>query len=707
MLRLTSFVLALGIAFSSAPIASQVGGVDDRENTAATTWFTYSGQTAGQIAAAVAQGLRPTDLKVDDPALPTFTVCYVPNVGAYQKAFWWLIGIDQPTLQGFVQANQAIITNLSAWQGGGGTTLFAATLEPNVFGRTWWWYYDINATTFYNNAVALGARPTSISQYARNGGPAFAGVIVQNVGSDQRAWWMYNGISKPQMDGFLVQNGARLWTLLPDGNGLVTCVMIANPAFAWWYALGITAPQLITFANARNARVMDALRTGATVIGVMIENGAPLGRVGLLMHQLSDGVIGYYLKQVNGAVVDSFHERFVFEPASVLKTLHHFHSIDQARRGAIALNTPINVFLAAQLSCPLDFNPVNEQLCQVLARMMQVSDNNRTQAIVARFGAAAINNTAFALGMLDTQINHRIGCLGPIPNTLTLQDIGLLHEQVANGALGAETANFRNLMLRDPAVYGLGSLQNVLNQEAAGVGLNAAQFAGFKAAMQITFKDGAYSYPNGMQHRSWAARVRLPHRVGAQIQSVEYVTGVFLNGGSNFAAATASANLGAGEVVRPAINLAMLTWRGVIPGGFFAQFGVGCRDGNCPPMHQGVAPNQNPRIGGLASWEIVEAPPNQFAFMLLGLSNQLWNGIPLPLRLDILLGTRGCSLWIAPEFNFGALLTDASGFAALQLPFPNNPGFIGATFYTQGLITDPPSPGGLITTNGLTTVVGG
>jgi hypothetical protein len=699
--------LGLVACLTSACLFAQViGRPDDRENTAPTPWFTYAAQTPADIANAVGQGLRLTDLKIDDPLLHTYTVCYVPNAGAYQTPFWWLLAVDQPTLQGFAQANQAIITNLTAWQGPGGGTLFSATLEPNFFRRTWWWFYDITAAQFYNDALALGARPTSISQYARNGGAAFAGVMVANVGSDQRAWWMYHGISRAQMDGFLLQNSARLWSLLPDGNGLLTCVMIANPGNAWWYAIHVTGPQLIAFANARGARVMDALRTGGTVTGVMLGNFAALGRVGQLMRAVSDGVIGYYLKEVNGAVVDAFNEQFVFEPASVLKTLHHFHAMDAVLRRAIALNTPIQVFLAAQGSCPLDANPVQEQLGQVLARMMQLSDNNRTQAIVARFGAAAIQGSAAALGMVDTSLNHRIGCLGPIPNTATLVDLGTLHERVANGALGAETANFRAIMLNQLPGYAGGALQNVIQNEALAVGLNAAQLAGFLANLRLVYKDGVYVFGNGAQHRAWAAWLSLPHRVGGNVQAVEYVTGSFVNGASNFAGATAAANLGAGEVVRPALNLALRTWLGGQQPGAFVQFGAGCRGSHgAAPVHFGTAINQNPVIGGPVSYELAQAPPGRFAAIQLGTSNTLWNGIPLPLRLDFL-GMRGCTQWIAPAFEV-YLFTDAAGTATLPIVLPPDPALVGVSVFTQGLITDPPSPGFAITTNGLETVIGG
>jgi hypothetical protein len=50
--------------------------------------------------------------------------------------------------------------------------------------------------------------------------------------------------------------------------------------------------------------------------------------------------------------------------------------------------------------------------------------------------------------MASTQINHTLGCGGPIPNQTTLTDLATLYEDVANGTLlnATNRATFYSLM---------------------------------------------------------------------------------------------------------------------------------------------------------------------------------------------------------------------------------------------------------------------
>jgi len=47
------------------------------------------------------------------------------------------------------------------------------------------------------------------------------------------------------------------------------------------------------------------------------------------------GTVGVYLKEVNGAVIASHNESFIFESASTIKALIHFHAMRQVQDGAI------------------------------------------------------------------------------------------------------------------------------------------------------------------------------------------------------------------------------------------------------------------------------------------------------------------------------------------------------------------------------------
>lgn len=89
------------------------------------------------------------------------------------------------------------------------------------------------------------------------------------------------------------------------------------------------------------------------------------------------------------------------------------------------------------------------------------------------------------------------------------------------------------------------------------------------------------------------------------------------------------------------------------------------------------------------------------AFFVLGTSNTLWPGGPLPFNLG-----GGCRLFVDPEVNLTILVAGAAagtGTAAVTLPIANNPSFRGWRLFCQWGIVDPAvaNPYGLATTAGL------
>ena len=85
---------------SSSPDAPLVAGVDDRDNTAITTWWIYTGQTVTDIVNIVnANNARIVDLDADTSVTPIrYTVTYVANAGAYGSAWWFYVDITRATL---------------------------------------------------------------------------------------------------------------------------------------------------------------------------------------------------------------------------------------------------------------------------------------------------------------------------------------------------------------------------------------------------------------------------------------------------------------------------------------------------------------------------------------------------------------------------------------------------------------------------------
>ena len=109
-------------------------------------------------------------------------------------------------------------------------------------------------------------------------------------------------------------------------------------------------------------------------------------------------------------------------------------------------------------------------------------------------------------------------------------------------------------------------------------------------------------------------------------------------------------------------------------------------NGNRPIMAS--ASGERPALGSNYVLRVERALANTIVVPMFGLSNTVANGnLPLPFDLTVL-GAPGCFLRVDPAITFG-LVTDAGGFAFLDLAFPANPALRGATFFGQALCFDP------------------
>ena len=110
----------------------------------------------------------------------------------------------------------------------------------------------------------------------------------------------------------------------------------------------------------------------------------------------SDGTFGYYLKRVDGAVMESYNPTFAFYPASTIKVLQHLHAMRAVDAGTVTLNgTNLNV-CSGGTNCTDNANTaalcggsmVVETLQTALTNMMRPSNNQSTNAIQELFGGA-------------------------------------------------------------------------------------------------------------------------------------------------------------------------------------------------------------------------------------------------------------------------------------------------------------------------------
>ncbi|MBK9384958.1 MAG: hypothetical protein IPN34_09095 [Planctomycetes bacterium] len=138
--------------------------------------------------------------------------------------------------------------------------------------------------------------------------------------------------------------------------------------------------------------------------------------------------------------------------------------------------------------------------------------------------------------------------------------------------------------------------------------------------------------------------------------------------------------------------------------GRVASRGAGCNDSTRTALV--LSSSGCPGRGTAFALEVETGASNQAPVLLMmGLSDQNWLGIQLPLDLG-LFGATGCSLYVSQEALIGPLANPGGG-ASLQALLPNDPLLTRATSYWQGLIIDPLANSfGLVTSNMLAITIG-
>ena len=271
-------------------------------------------------------------------------------------------------------------------------------------------------------------------------------------------------------------------------------------------------------------------------------------RLGHTFLNNTDGTFGYYLKRVNGGVMESYNATFAFYPASTIKVLQHLHAMRAVDAGSVTLlGTNLNV-CSGGTNCTDNANTVAlcggamvvENLQTALTNMMRPSNNQSTNAVQELFGGgtpsigrAAMNTTASAVvGMsASTALQHKFAC-GNVSNnpynTLTLADAGRLYEQaMTNDAVLPEPTRttFVQIMLNDTNDNSLVTAINaIIDQEAALFEMPAANVQAVKNGMQFAHKAGNI----GTAYESDAGWFSLPVNGGADTR--QYVFAHFVDG---------------------------------------------------------------------------------------------------------------------------------------------------------------------------------
>ncbi len=569
---------ALGVA---AP-AVHAQQLDDDERSTVTGWGWYYGVTAQTLDDAVADGYRITDIEIASESPLRFNACLVANSGEYAKTWWWYYGITSAQMTGFLNTNNARLIDQQPYDDGNGNTLFACVMIRNTGddAAAWGRHFNVPLATIETYlANNSDMRLLDLDRYTIAGSPEYAAIYIRNTADHARSWWWYYNQTPAQIAAHIDTNNAMLTEIERGTNaGTYNVIMQRRPSGNphWWWYYNVDNAFVVKALGQNGARLIDLKRT---LVGteyrydvIMVNNSNELTtRVGDILRSTTDGCSGAYLKQINGPEFAGLNENMVFEPASMIKIVHHAYAMTQVQNSPIIdLGTPINVFSGYSGSCPQDNGPFQEALSSTLRAMMENSDNARTQAMRARWGEGNLNAFVAGLGMTRTMLNHRIGCAGGADgaiadgNEFTLRDAGVLYEQIATNLFtNANRQSLYSLML-DEAEEGLGGVGTVIDEEAPGFGFSPAQRQAFRDQTLYVRKHGSYTLcPAGggcEEIQTRGGMVTLPFRVGCRGIARQFFVGTWVNEATNDANASAAAGDAFNELVRDRVRAAMATW---------------------------------------------------------------------------------------------------------------------------------------------------
>ena len=609
---------APAIEAPAAQVITPQASTPDASNDDPTAWLWYSGVDAAFLQERIDDGYRITDIEVDtaSPAL-RFTAALVHNSGSYAKGWWWYFGQTVASLSDHLTANNARLVDVESYDTAAGKRLAGVMIaNTGADASGWWWYVNASPAFVTDRINANNGRLIDIDEHTGGANRTFDVIMVSNTGAQQRAWWYYYNQTPAQISARMNENNARLVDLESVDGSHFDVIMEQSAVSAWWWYYGQSLQGLHDHAVQNGARLFDVERYSAggqaVFAGIMVNNSNALTtRVGEILRDSNPSAdTGLYLKRVDGPVLAALRESDRFEPASMIKALLHLHAMRQVQAGNISLAQQLFMYYDPNSpyvdmtnvgnpdTCPNNYahtanNRVSLPLQQVLERMMERSDNRATETIDVRFGRPAINATAAAAGMVNTDFASLLGC-GVPGNYLTLADTGRLYEGVLDHVLlnAANADTFFRLMTddndadREQVPYGegvFGPFRDVVLEEAADLlnlaTNNATVLAlrdAFVNAMTGAWKGGGYTLgaPNNQwrEVRTAGGYVGLPFRDDGTTNVVNYVYGIFIDNalvpqsnptpGRN--AIDAAWSDSQGELLRDEIRRALATWRPVV-----------------------------------------------------------------------------------------------------------------------------------------------
>lgn len=683
---------ALGLALSPQLPAQAQHDVTDP-----TAWQWFTGVSVATLSAQVSNGYRIVDIEVDDDDPLTLTAALVQNSGNYAKSWWWYVGATSTQVNSLLSQNNARLIDVEPYGTASGTR-YAVVMVRNTgsdYASGHGWYTGQTAAQVIS---WVNANPTrrilDIQPYWTNLSTRYAFVWVENSGTQASGWWYYINVTGSALNGYLAQNNARLIDLERNpSSGNYDAVMVPGDGDATYHFYNITSTAASNYIEQFAARIIDVERypflAGYRYHLVMRQNDndltiqannamrsfLPLAATsGLSLARLDAG-----FQQLAGV-----QEHKTFEPASLIKTAHHYTALRRVSLGLDNLQSLLTVYTGLSGSCPNGTAPVARALSTVLQRMMEQSNNADTEAIRARYGTSTIESTVAAAGATSLQLNHTLGCLCGNPrNEASLNDFGKIHDAVVAGSLGVYEPTFHTLM-SNGTNFGMGaySTTTTLNNEIGAAGLTQEEETAFRGGLRFAHKGGSYTCLGGPEeHRSRGAYVRVPYRNGCNTLYREYFIGAWVNDATSSTDANNSVGIGMTTLYAQVLRDALATWSGAS----CTPFTTYCSTNpNSTGVSGGIGATGSPYIGtNNMAVTATSLPQDVFTFLLVGTASD-YVANPAGSLGNLCVGGSIGRYWNSLQ-STGGTGTASHGLDLQNIPGPSTsqPVLAGQTLYFQ------------------------
>lgn len=565
--------LAFGMCIASMAFSN-------RDSDTPTGNLVAANRSEAEITELTDQGFRIIDLEIVNTAPYRFTASLVKNTGSYAQGWWWTADKTGAALEAFADARNArpidievnIINGQRRYAG-----VFVANTGANA--KAWWWFDQKSFAEVQALATQRNARVVDLEKV----GNTYSGVMIGNTGQDARQWGMFRDQSQGQLQS-LVANQRRLVDVEPTGNNQYDGVWEAANGTLGWRRFSKTWSELVEDVKQQGARVIDVERTSeggqSRYTYLLINNSTPLEtRIGEYMRNRTNGRVGFYAARVGGNKIAGLMETEPFYPASSIKVLQHAYISQRVGLFGLSANTQVRHYTdSVNDTHPANNSTVafNLSLAATCSAMMVNSSNQSTNAVqdfagitqgtpngvTGRTRINTFKTDQLGLGT-STRIWHKFGNLGPASdpaNVTNAVDLtGIYTSALSTNVLGVGGRQFfwNNMLTDDSSNSGLNlALRQVITEEAASLGMLAAERNAFRDLMEVAWKGGNW----GTAWVSSAGWVRLPFRSeSGRLGSRTYVVCGWIDNASNNGISSISIEVLA-ELMRAEVRAALQSW---------------------------------------------------------------------------------------------------------------------------------------------------